>query len=68
MSLMDIDKEQGPQVCKCYYCAVITVCVITPAGYYCGLKAGVKQIELTSLLVNKVKKKFDCTVEQWKPR
>lgn len=50
--LMRIDKEQGPQVYKG-----------DPAGYDCGLKAGVKQRELTSLLVNKVKKKFDCTVE-----
>lgn len=45
---MGIDKEQGPQVYKC-----------DPAGYYCGIKAGIKQIVLTSLLENKVKKKFD---------
>lgn len=53
MILMGIDKEQGPQVYKC-----------DPEGHYCGIKAGVKQIVLTSLLENKVKKKFDCTVER----
>lgn len=40
--LMGIDKEQGPQVYKC-----------EPAGYYCGIKAGVKWIELTSFLGKK---------------
>lgn len=53
MIVMGIDKEQGPQVYKCDH-----------AGHYCGIKAGVKQIELTSLLENKVKKKFVCTVER----
>lgn len=50
---MGIDKEKGPRVYKC-----------DPAGHYCGIKAGVKRIELTSLLENKVKKKFDCIVER----
>lgn len=56
MIVVGIDEELGPQLYKC-----------DPAGYYCGFKAtaaGVKQIEATSFLEKKVKKKQDWTYEQ----
>ena len=61
MMLIAYDDENGPQVYKA-----------DPAGYYCGYKAtaaGVKQLEATSFLEKKIKKKQDFTlgetIEVW---
>lgn len=53
MILIGVDEENGPQMFK-----------TDPAGYFCGYKAtaaGVKQLEASSFLEKKIKKKQDYT-------
>ncbi|KAK3600910.1 hypothetical protein CHS0354_013288 [Potamilus streckersoni] len=56
MILIGFDEETGPQVFK-----------TDPAGYFCGYKAtaaGVKQLEASSFLEKKVKKKQDFSYNE----